>query len=164
MNDKQTTPSLDQALNSARTSVEEQRLNAGNVSTHQPRRKQIKNILAIVLCVVCAALLFHRLQNIPQINEWPDVSSNPIIVRASLASIVEDAENYRAKNGSYPKDLGVLNLSLGLFHLIDQSALVYEPGVDTFTIVWTFKNWRATYDSTTQEIDIAPTGAMGAQQ
>ena len=119
MNDKQTTPSLDQALNSARTSVEEQRLNAGNVSTHQPRRKQIKNILAIVLCVVCAALLFHRLQNIPQINEWPDVSSNPIIVRASLASIVEDAENYRAKNGSYPKDLGVLNLSLGLYHLID---------------------------------------------
>lgn len=163
MNDKQTTPSLDQVLNSTRTSVAEQRLNAESSANQQPQRKQTKNILAIALCVVCAALLIHRFQHVPQINEWPDLSTNPVIVRASLANIVEDVETYRTKNGSYPNDLGALNLSLGLYHLIDQSALDYESGVDAFTIVWTFKNWRATFDSATQKIEIMSLSVIGAK-
>jgi len=157
MDDKQTNQSLDQVLNSVRNAVEDKRRHSEAQPARKPRSKQTKIVLAIALCIACAALLIYRLENVAQPNQWPDLQTSPQIVQASIVTLVEGAEAYKAKNGNYPIDLGLLDLSLGLHQLIDQSTLVYKPGTEAFTIDWTLPNWHAQYDSKTREIDIAST-------
>jgi hypothetical protein len=157
MSTKQTEQNLDQVVNSVRKSVEEQRRNSETQPSRKPQSKNIKNIIAIALCIASAALLMYRFEYVVRPNQWPDLQTSPRILQASLATLAEGVEAYKAKNGDYPVDLGLLDFSLGMHDLIAQSKFAYSPESDRFTIDWTVSRWHAKYDSKTQKMDMEST-------
>ena len=104
MSNKQSEQSLDQAVMSVRKSVEEQRRNSETQPSHTSQSKNTKNIIAIVLCIASAALIMYCFEYVAKPNQLPDLHPSPRIVQASLATLAEGAEAYKAKNGTYPTD------------------------------------------------------------
>ena len=124
-----------------------------NKSATKPRGKQI---LTAVLLAVCAVVLYFQYPRFAEPYAWPDPSNHSSAAEGSLLAVVGMIETYRMAQGKVPEVLSQVALPEGLTTLIAESPIQYQVHDQTYTLDWPLAQWRATYDSQTETVNVVP--------
>lgn len=147
---------LNQLIDSTRQDAQAQQARAQALSEQRAAPPRGKQIFALVLVAICAAVLFQQYPRFSEPYTWPDPATNSAAAEAELVELVGWIEAYRLSQGQYPAVLSQMNLPETLATLVASTSPQYRPAEKSYTLDWTLPHWRATYDSQTEKVSVEP--------
>ena len=147
---------LGDLIDSARQDVQAQQAKLEAESGKSATQPRGKKILTAVLLAVCSVLLYFQYPRFAEPYAWPETSNHSSAAEGNLLAVVGMIETYRFARGKVPEVLSQVAFPEGLAALIAESPLLYQAHDQTYKLDWPLAQWRATYDSQTETVNVVP--------